>query len=361
MAGVQARRAFRTLDGLRGVGAFLVVMRHVPYFFGPLRVPESFLAVDLFYLVSGFVVAHAYGDRLKAGGFLWDFAKTRLIRLYPLYAIGLAIGVCAALNAVVHDPAGWWTWPKLGEAIVAGLLMIPAFPGLSANGGALDGPTWTLLPELIANVVYAAAIRFMNYWVLGAILVVCGAGLVGAELAYGTLDVGYSADDGWAALARVGFSFFMGVLLFRVFGDRKVDSEWAAWACVIVLAAALAYRPSEAVTPYYEVGMVLVGFPALLVFAGRYEPGAVTGRVFSVVGLVSYGVYILHQPMGNLARDLLKRFVHVPGNWRALGFGVVFLAVTFALAWWLDGAYDAPVRKVLRARFLPDRRRLATA
>ena len=53
MAGQPERRTYQTLDGLRGVGAFLVVMRHVPYFFGPVRVPESFLAVDLFYLVSG--------------------------------------------------------------------------------------------------------------------------------------------------------------------------------------------------------------------------------------------------------------------------------------------------------------------
>jgi len=67
-------------------------MRHVPAFFGPIRVPESFLAVDLFYLVSGFVVAHAYGERLQAGGFFKTFVKTRLIRLYPLYILGLAIG-----------------------------------------------------------------------------------------------------------------------------------------------------------------------------------------------------------------------------------------------------------------------------
>src|ERR1017187_8440436 len=94
----QPRRSYRTLDGLRGVGAFMVVMRHVPGFFGPIRVPESFLAVDLFYLVSGFVVAHAYGERLNAGGFLKAFMKTRLIRLYPLYFIGMAIGLVAAIQ-----------------------------------------------------------------------------------------------------------------------------------------------------------------------------------------------------------------------------------------------------------------------
>jgi peptidoglycan/LPS O-acetylase OafA/YrhL len=361
MAGAQPRRAFQTLDGMRGVGAFLVVMRHVPYFFGPIRVPESFLAVDLFYLVSGFVVAHAYGDRLKAGGFLWGFMKTRLIRLYPLYFIGLIIGVAAASYAVIIDPNGWWTWRKVIVGVSTGLFLIPIFPGLPANGTSLDGPTWTLIPELVANFVYAAFIRFMNIWVLAAIVVVSGAGVIGAEFAYGTLDVGYSPDDQWAALARVGFSFFAGVLAFRFFGDRKIDSEWAAWACVAALTFLLGFSPPPEITAYYELGVVLVGFPLLLILAGHFEPGPATARAFSIVGLISYGVYILHQPMGNLARDLLKPIVRVPGDWRGLGFGAVFMIVCFALSWWLDGAYDAPVRKALRAWFLPERRKLAAA
>ena len=81
MQAEEPRRTFLSLDGLRAVGAVLVVMRHVPFLFGPIAVPESFLAVDLFYLVSGFVVAHAYRARLEAGGFFWTFVKTRLIRL----------------------------------------------------------------------------------------------------------------------------------------------------------------------------------------------------------------------------------------------------------------------------------------
>ncbi|HEY2661980.1 MAG TPA: acyltransferase [Caulobacteraceae bacterium] len=357
MEAANPRRAFQTLDGLRGVGAFLVVMRHVPAYFGPIRVPESFLAVDLFYLVSGFVVAHAYGARLLAGGFFVDFMKTRVIRLYPLYAFGLALGIVVASIAVIADPAGWWNPVRLAEAIATGALMIPLFPGLGANGSSLDGPTWTLLPELIANAIYAAAIRFMSLGVLVAIILVCGAGVVFAEFHYGTLDVGYNATDFWAALARVGFSFFAGVLLFRFFGDRRQDSEWAAWACVAVLAALLAFSPSETVTPFFELGLVLLGFPALLVIAGRFEPSARTGRVYAYVGLLSYGVYILHQPMGNLARLALQHHVHVPGDARGLVFGAVFLAAVTGLAGWLDGQYDGPVRRVLRGKFLPARAR----
>src|ERR1700730_14280201 len=108
MSTAPSRRAFNTLDGIRGVGAVLVMMRHVPYLFGPIRVPESFLAVDLFYLVSGFVVAHAYGERLARGGFFGGFVKTRIIRLYPLYLVGLVVGVITAVASMAADPHGFW-------------------------------------------------------------------------------------------------------------------------------------------------------------------------------------------------------------------------------------------------------------
>jgi peptidoglycan/LPS O-acetylase OafA/YrhL len=354
MATAQPRRSYRTVDGLRGIGAFLVVMRHVPDFFAYTKVPESFLAVDLFYLVSGFVVAHAYEERLRAGGFAGRFFFTRLIRLYPLYILGLALGFPTAVIAVIH-PGGWWTPAKLAEAVAAGLFMIPFFPGLSANGSSLDGPTWTLLPELIANMVYALAIRFMNIAVLCAIILVSGAGVVFAEFHYHTLDVGYNPTDQWSALARVGFSFFVGVLLFRLLDNREQRSELVAWICMALLALALAFRPAAAFTPWFELGVVLFGFPALLVVASRFEPGALTGRVFSFIGLISYGIYILHEPIGWLLRaglESLDWFPEHPNGWL---WGTGFLLVLTGLAWQADRRYDGPVRRALNARFMAKR------
>ena len=348
-----ARRSFQTLDGLRGVGAFLVVMRHVPGLFGPLRVPESFLAVDLFYLVSGFVVAHAYGERLSAGGFVWGFVKTRIIRLYPLYLIGLLVGVITATASMLGDPHSFWTPMKVVECVATGLLMIPRFPGLSTNGTTLNGPIWTLLYELIANLVYAVAIRLLKTWVLIAILVVCGAGVVFAELHYGTLDVGYNLTDQWAALTRVGFSFFAGVLIYRRFGSREHRSVWAAWACVAVLGVALAIHLPDGFVAVYEIGMVLAGMPILVIAAGHFEPDRLSGRLFSFVGLISYGVYIVHQPLGNLTVTALRRVVHIPSDLRGVLFGLAFLAFLVLLTWALDVFYDAPVRRVLRAVFMP--------
>jgi peptidoglycan/LPS O-acetylase OafA/YrhL len=355
MAEAPARRSFQTLDGLRGVGAFLVVMRHVPALFGPIRVPESFLAVDLFYLVSGFVVAHAYGERLARGGFFIDFVKTRIIRLYPLYLVGLAVGVVTAVATMAADPHGFWTPGKIAECVALGLLMIPRFPGLESNGTTLNGPIWTLLYELVANFVYAGAIRLMKTGVLIGIMAVCGAGIIFAELHYGTLDVGYNLTDQWAALARVGFSFFTGVLIYRWLGEKEVKSPLAAWACVIVLGVALSIHVPDDLIPWYEIGMVLAGMPLLAITAARFEPDAWSARLFSFVGLISYGIYIVHQPLGNLVVMELHRVMRIPGDWRGLAFGAAFRAFLVLLNWWLDVFYDAPVRKVLRARFMPPR------
>jgi len=349
------RRTFYTLDGLRAVGAFLVVMRHVPFLFGPIAVPESFLAVDLFYLVSGFVVAHAYRERLAAGGFVWTFVKTRLIRLYPLYACGLILGIVAAVLSIVTDPAGWWTPSKLLIAITTGLFMIPFMPGLPANGSSLDGPTWTLVPELVANFAYALLVRWLTLPVLAAIILVSGAGVVFSEFHYQTLDVGFGATQQWAALARVGFSFFTGVVVFRLVGHHQTHATWASWGIVLLMTAALAWSPTDAQKPWFELAMVGLGFPLLLVLAGRFEPGPVSGRLFSFTGLISYGIYIVHQPLGNLARLALGRDTDIPDDLSGLAYGAVFLVVLVLVAWRLDRDVDAPVRRILRRRFITER------
>jgi peptidoglycan/LPS O-acetylase OafA/YrhL len=347
-----ARRSFQTLDGLRGVGAAIIVMRHVPRLFWPLRVPESYLAVDLFYLVSGFVIAHAYGQRLAAGGYFWPFVKTRIIRLYPLYLIGLVVGVITATALLLQTPASGWTPMKIATCFVIGLFMIPRFPGLPNNGTTLDGPLWTLLYELIANFVYAAIVRLLSIPVLLGIMLVSGAGIVFAEVHAHTLDVGYNLTDQWAALARVGYSFFAGVLIYRFFGEKEQKAAWASWLCAGVLALALAINLPRTLTPFYEVGMVLVGLPVIAIAAARFEPGPAIGRFFTWVGLVSYGVYCLHQPLGNLVGLELGRVL--PIGLRVVPFGVIFVLAVMLLSWALDVYYDAPLRRWLRRLLFPE-------
>ena len=94
------KRHFEVLDGLRGTAAFAVVLFHIfewlfpRYADNPLR--HAYLAVDFFFMLSGFVIGYAYDDRwpkMKIG----EFLRTRLIRLHPLVLLGVAIGVFGLL------------------------------------------------------------------------------------------------------------------------------------------------------------------------------------------------------------------------------------------------------------------------
>lgn len=335
------RRTFHTLDGLRGIAALLIVVRHVGYLAHTLRFPESFLAVDLFFVLSGFVIAHAYGPRLRRGGFLGRFMAIRLIRLYPLYLLGLALGVAYHLGRLRLGHQGW-TFRTLGEAALFGLLMIQSGP--APGIAALNLPSWTLLPELVANLAYAVSARALTTPRLLGAMALGAVGLAGCEAEYGTLNLGWSLEQAPVIAARLLYSFCAGVLLFRLLGDRARPRPALAWACLAVVAVALMATPAPAQSPLYELVMVLAVFPMLVWVAGQCEPGRSGARVFRFLGLTSYAVYTLHDPLGSLTGAVLANAFHfAPADvfpWALLGFLVALLPV----AWGVDVLYDTPLR-----------------
>jgi len=112
----------------------------------------------------------------------------------------------------------------------------------------------------------------------------------------------------------------------------------------VILALILAWSPADDWKPVYELAMVAVGFPALLALrrAVRAQVRR-NGRLFSIVGLVSYGLYIIHQPIGYpLAQHPQPRG---PSARRATGRPSMrrpFLGLLVAAAWGLDKVYDGP-------------------
>ncbi len=347
MSDADPGRAYRTLDGLRGVAALIVVTRHAGDVVPSALCPESFLAVDLFFLLSGFVVALAYERRLLAGHSLLGFMKTRLIRLYPLYALGIGLGLVARLAS-----GGALNGVFLAQALVIGLLMLPAVPPLPMGGSTLNGPTWTLAPELLVNLVYAALVKRLSRLALWIIVALGAVGLVASEIVYGTLDGGWSVDRFPLLAARLAFSFFLGVAMYRARPPRQVGAI-AAWACLAALGLGLAVHPPEALRRVFELGAVMLVFPAIVALAVRREPGRLGGVVFGFLGVVSYAVYVLHQPLGTLTGLALAR-LHGPA-------GPTFMtATTFLVAVVLAGAladklYDQPVRRWLSTLRTPGR------
>ena len=93
-----SRNRYITLDAMRGIAALFVVARHFSGLRGAADPQFSFLAVDLFFLLSGFVLSFSYDERIAAGMSPAAFLMKRIIRLYPLYFLGIALGIAIALS-----------------------------------------------------------------------------------------------------------------------------------------------------------------------------------------------------------------------------------------------------------------------
>lgn len=336
----EKRRAFHTLDGIRGIAALIVVLFHIGPFYGLPMPPETFLAVDLFFLLSGFVVAYAYEHRLERGGFLSEFVKIRLIRLYPLYILGLLIACVLPVLQIIHG-GGQWTALRLAEQVGLDLFML---------GGVLNTPTWTLAPELLANLLYGVFIKRLTAPILIGITIIGAVILTYWERQYQTVNAGW-AHHYLPAISRATFSFFFGVLLQKVIGDRRKVRNWVAWGSLVAAGALLAFYPPKAEQQYYELALVLVAFPALVAVACMSEPGPKSGRVFRFLGLVSYAVYALHEPIAAVIRHILSRVAHLDEATAHAVAGFGFMAAIVLIAWLADEFYDAPVRRWL-ARIL---------
>lgn len=159
---------YEILDGLRGVAAMIVVAYHLfeTYSAGPVHqiLNHGYLVMDFFFILSGFVIGYAYDDRWDRMS-IKDFFKRRLVRLHPMVIMGTLIGAvffylgdCSAFPLIMETP--WW---KVLLMVLLGCLMIPTPVSWDIRGwwevNSLNGPTWSLMWEYIANILYALFIR----------------------------------------------------------------------------------------------------------------------------------------------------------------------------------------------------------
>ena len=159
---------YEILDGLRGVASVIVVLFHLleTYSAGPAYqvINHGYLAVDFFFVLSGFVIGYAYDDRWNRMT-TWGFFKRRLVRLHPMVVMGTVLGACFYFFAqgdgfplIGHVP-GW----KVLLAFVMGCLMIPCGPRMDIRGwgemNSFNGPNWSLTWEYVGNILYAFVFR----------------------------------------------------------------------------------------------------------------------------------------------------------------------------------------------------------
>lgn len=341
---------FLLLDGLRGVAAFAVILDHVPGGMLGNLVPGRYLAVDFFFVLSGFVLAHAYGDRLAKGWSPVSFMKARLIRLYPMYLLGLMLGLALSVFGLLR---GWVgpTWSDVLTTTALGLLFLPAPPMAGFGGGALypfNAPAWSLFFELIANLIYALVARVLSWRVLAGILVVSAIAVV-----YTLNRHAGTGGPGWlwahidAGFARVMFDFFAGVAIHRVWTSRRIPAlPW--WVALLTFLAVIAVPLEGQWRVVYDSAAALVLMPVLVALSAGSRVSGVVARVCATFGLLSYGVYVIHVPLF-ATLGVAAAAVHVQlGEGPMLTLAVAVLAAVVAAVAYVT--FDKPVRDQLSRR-----------
>jgi len=359
---------FEILDGLRGIAALMVVIFHVFEAYSdadPTRqiINHGYLAVDFFFLLSGFVIAYAYDDRWSRMG-QWEFYKRRLIRLQPMVVLGSVFG-----GALFYLQAGG-LFPRIAETpvwrmllvMLLGCTLLPLPKAFDIRGWdeihPLNGPAWSLFYEYVANIAYALVLRRLSRRGL-ALLLVLAAGLL--------LDVALRGErrdliGGWAldaagihiGLARLCYPFLAGMLLMRSGKRLRVRHAFAVSGVLLILALAL---PRMGDTPHdwrnglYDAACVLLLFPLIVAIgAGQKLADGKSLRVARFFGDLSFPLYITHYPLIYLYTAWVVDQKVPPHIGAPVGVLLVIVAVLIAYA--SLKLYDEPMRRRLAARFL---------
>ena len=348
---------YYSLDALRGIAAVMVVFWHAIQLISPQYrwMKSGHLAVDFFFLLSGFVIAQAYEHRLRGDLSFVSFAAIRAIRLYPMILLGVGIGfVKPAMQLLAQLPHA----PSLGNALlslVTNALVLPTpDSGLPFPRNLLfplNLPEWSLFMEILVNIAFAAILFKMDRRVLILLYSVL-AGLlfcyVIADPKHPPISAGWTW--GWhnvgVGLARTALSFSLGMVLFRFGCGRLRRRSAMAPALVILALATILSIGSDGLENLVTIAIV---FPILLWAGASFEPPSAWTGASALLGDLSYPLYTIHYPILMLYLAVAKR---LDGH-ELLHYSLYFF-LCIAAAYTSLRLYDAPVRRWM-SRYLSQR------
>jgi len=357
---------YHILDGLRGIAAITVVCFHLFEAFATSHLDQvinhGYLAVDFFFILSGFVVGYVYDDRwntLKTG----DFIKRRIIHLQPMVVMGALIG--GGMFYFQGCPVWDVTQVTVAALLVATLLnalLIPVPTGSEVRGLGemypLNGPSWSLFFEYIGNLLYVLFLRKLSTRVLAVWVAIAGCGLAAFATfgPYGDICAGYSltGTEVTGGSLRLLFSFSAGLLLSRVFKPVRVRGAfwWCSLSVIVLLSVPRIGGAAHLwMNGLYETLCFAVCFP-LIVFLGASgkTTDKYTVRVCKFLGDISYPLYMVHYPFIYLYYAWVKNEELTFGQ--SLPGAIALVTGSILLAYACLKWYDEPVRSYLTQRFL---------
>lgn len=361
LVGKLSKTRLPILDGLRGVAAMIVVAYHI-FDSDPVNpVNHGYLAVDFFFMLSGYVMGYAYDDRWDTMSF-GSFFKRRLIRLHPMVVIGSVLGACFFYFSAssFYKTVGQTPFGMLLLSAVLGALLIPSVKSMDLRGMGegypLDGPKWSLFFEYLANIGYAFWFRKCSLRTLGVLAAVF-AGLltcVAVTSEAGTVSFGwqFTGEHLWKGMIRVLFPFLAGLFLFRL-GKRLPMKHALLFTSLALLVALPMPRVGPVAAPWvnglYESLVIILLLPGIVLIGAGSQPGTRLGdRACEFLGALSYPLYLVHYPIHYVFYGWLSD--HQPAWSVKIPVAIGVYISSLVLAYVVMRFVDTPIRQRL-ARF----------
>lgn len=336
-----ARSRYEILDAFRGVAAVAVLFYHLGSRIGaPMLVPHGYLAVDFFFILSGFVLAKAYTERLKTLTLL-EFAQIRIKRFLPLSILGVVLGTAYLLIR-------WHIHPQksddLADIIVGSGLNLGLIPKLWIAQATQDqlfpanSVLWSLSLEMAVNLVWAMALFRSKSASLWTIVVIAAAVTAAAVYEHGGADLGWGRSTYIGGLGRAVFGFFLGVLIWR----HRPPVRTSTLLSFLAFAALVGVLCQPFMGWAFDSFSILIAFPTILYVAA--SAGMVQeAPIFRILGNLSYPLYAIHLPILMFFTETLRKYLD-----SQIDYSIYLLTVPIlAGAILLDRYYDVPVRRWL--------------
>lgn len=354
------------LDGLRGVAAIIVVTFHLTEPLGTghldILVNHGYLAVDFFFLLSGFVIGYAYDDRwhkMSTGSFF----KRRIERLQPMVVLGMTLGAIgfyftdSTIWPLIHTIPLW----KMMLVMLIGYTILPVPLSLDIRGWEemhpLNSVGWSLFFEYIANILYAIGIRKFSKTALSILVLIAAIALAHLAITSPAGDVSggwtLNAEQVRVGITRTMYPFFAGLLLSRIAKPTQIKHAFL-WCSLLV--AIVLYMPRIGGAEHlwmngiYESVCIIIVFP-LIVYLGA--SGVIQSqtehRICKFLGDISYPLYLVHYPLVYFYVAWISNHKGVTLV-QALPYALLILVGGIVLAYATLKWYDEPVRKWLRRK-----------
>ncbi len=364
---ISTKPHYLILDGLRGVASLVVVAFHIFEANATSHLDQvinhGYLAVDFFFLLSGFVIGYAYDDRWYKMS-TKEFFRRRLVRLQPMVIMGMIIG---AIGFYFQDSV---LWPNIHEVpvwqtilvMLIGFTMIPLPLSMDIRGWTemypLNGPAWSLFYEYIVNILYGLGIRKLSNKALGVLVLLAAAALVHFAVTNPAGDV----IGGWSlepvqlrtGFTRVLFPFFAGLFLSRTVSLSRINNAflWCSLLVILVLSfPRIGGSDQFWMNGLYDSLSIILIFPLIVYLGASGEVKSYYAtKLCKFFGDISYPLYITHYPI-----------IYIYTAWvatnkvalaKAWPVGLVVFIFCIILSYVCLKFYDEPVRKWLSGKLL---------